>query len=81
MGRVSQSPCSARRPRSFDIEGAIRRAAGEEDRSAYARFVPLIKGQVQKHPFDWNDVSGRDQKEVVRMFEDIADEFRFRRPE
>lgn len=71
-------PVFSKEARSFDIEGAIRRAAGEEDRGAYARFVPLIKGQVQKHPFDWNDVSGRNQKEVVRMFEDLADEFRFK---
>jgi hypothetical protein len=64
--------------RCFDIEGCIRRAAGKDDRSAYARFVPLIKGQVEKHPFDWNDMSGRSQKDVVRMFEDLADELRFK---
>jgi hypothetical protein len=64
--------------RAFDIEGCIRRAAGKEDRGAYARFVPLIKGQLEKHPFDWNDQSGRSQKDVVRMFEDLADELRFK---
>jgi hypothetical protein len=64
--------------RSFDIEGAIRRAAGKDDRGAYARFVPLIKTQVGKQPFDWNDQTGRTQKEVTRMLEDLADEFRFK---
>ena len=64
--------------RTFDIEGAIRRAAGKEDRGAYARIVKLIKVQLNKHPFDWNDVSGRNQRDVVRMFEDLADELRFK---
>jgi hypothetical protein len=71
-------PVFGQEARSFDIEGAIRRAAGKDDRGAYARFVSLIKGQVGKHPFDWNDQTGRSQKEVVRMFEDLADEFRFK---
>ncbi|ARQ95282.1 hypothetical protein [Bradyrhizobium phage BDU-MI-1] len=64
--------------RTFSIEGAIRRAAGEEDRGAYARLAKHIKAQVGKYPFDWNDQPGRTQKEVVRMFEDLADEFRFK---
>jgi hypothetical protein len=64
--------------RAFDIEGAIRRAAGKEDRGAYTRFVKLIKTQLNKHPFDWNDVSGRNQRDVVRMFQDLADELRFK---
>jgi hypothetical protein len=42
------------------------------------RFVKFIKEQVGKHPFDWNDQSGRTQKEVCRMLEDLADEFRFK---
>jgi hypothetical protein len=71
-------PVFSQEARSFDLEGVIRRAAGIEDRGAYARFVPLIKGQLGKHPFDWNDVSGRSQKDVVRMLEDLADEFRFK---
>ncbi|WP_316194399.1 hypothetical protein [Bradyrhizobium sp. SZCCHNRI3052] len=70
-------PVFSEMARSFDIEGCIRRAAGIEDRGAYARFVPLIKSQVGKQPFDWNDQRGRIQKEVVRMFEDLADELRF----
>jgi hypothetical protein len=88
-GRWTQKTCSrdkqgkpvpvfSREARSFDIEGAIRRAAGEDDRGAYARFVPLIKGQLGKQPFDWNDQTGRNQQEVVRMFQDLADEFRFK---
>ncbi|SHH03200.1 DUF6197 family protein [Bradyrhizobium erythrophlei] len=64
--------------RCFDIEGCIRRAAGKEDQGAYARFVSLIKGQVTEHPFDWNDKKGRCQKDVIRMFEDLADELRFK---
>jgi hypothetical protein len=64
--------------RSFDIEGAIRRAAGKEDRGAYARFAKKIKETLGKCPFDWNDQSGRTQKDAVRMFEDLADEFRFK---
>jgi hypothetical protein len=71
-------PVFSQEARSFDIEGAIRRAAGQDDRGAYARFVKLIKEQTGKQPFDWNDQSGRHQKEVVRMFEDLADEFRFK---
>lgn len=62
---------------SFDLEGAIRRAAGVEDRSAYARFSKLIKNQVGKHPFDWNDETGRSQRDVVLLLEDLADEFRY----
>jgi hypothetical protein len=88
-GRWTQKTCArtvagksvgvfSREARAFDIEGAIRRAAGEEDRGAYARFVPLLKSQLGKHPFDWNDQSGRSQKQIVRMFEDLADEFRFK---
>ncbi|WP_316196714.1 hypothetical protein [Bradyrhizobium sp. SZCCHNS3053] len=88
-GRWTQKTCARDRrgkpvpvfspeARSFDIEGAIRRAAGEDDRGAYARFVPLIKGQISKQPFDWNDQNGRNQMEVVRMFQDLADEFRFK---
>jgi hypothetical protein len=68
----------SRSARSFDIEGTIRRSAGEEDRGAYARFVPQLKSQLGKHPFDWNDQSGRSHVQVVRMFEDLADEFRFK---
>ncbi|WP_315729923.1 hypothetical protein [Bradyrhizobium sp. SZCCHNRI2010] len=68
----------SREARCFDIEGCIRRAAGEEDRGAYARFVPIIKAQVGKQPFDWNDQRGRVQRDVVRMFEDLADELRFK---
>ena len=64
--------------RSFDIEGAIRRAAGKDDRGAYARFAKRIKQTLGKYPFDWNDQSGRTQKDVVRMLEDLADEFRFK---
>ena len=63
-----------------DIEGCIRRAAGKDDRGAYARFAPKIKGQLAKHPFDWNYQSGRSQKDVVRMLEDLADELRFKDP-
>jgi hypothetical protein len=71
-------PVFGREARCFDIEGCIRRAAGEEDRGAYARFVRLIKGQVGEHPFDWNDKTDRCQKDIVRMFEDLADELRFK---
>jgi len=71
-------PVFSQEARSFDIEGAIRRAAGKDDRGAYARFVKPIKAQIDKHPFDWNDQSGRTQKEVCRMLEDLADEFRFK---
>lgn len=87
-GRWTQKACARDRngklvpvfsdeARSFDIEGAIRRAAGKDDKGAYARFAKLIKAQLGKHPFDWNDQSGRSQADVVRMFEDLADEFRF----
>jgi hypothetical protein len=38
----------------------------------------LIKQQLGTHPFDWNDKTGRKQQDVVRMFEDLADEFRFK---
>jgi hypothetical protein len=71
-------PVFSSEARAFDIEGCIRRAAGKEDRGAYGRFVPLIKGQVGAHPFDWNDTKGRVQKDVQRMFEDLADELRFK---
>lgn len=71
-------PVFSSEARSFDIEGCIRRAAGKEDRGAYARFAPLIKGQVAEHPFDWNDKTGRSQMDVRRMFEDLADELRFK---
>ncbi|WP_456684150.1 DUF6197 family protein [Bradyrhizobium sp. USDA 3262] len=71
-------PVFSQEARAFDIEGAIRRAAGKEDRGAYARFVKLIKDQLHKHPFDWNDQSGRNQRDVVRMFQDLADELRFK---
>lgn len=71
-------PVFSSEARSFDIEGCIRRAAGKEDRGAYARFAPLIKGQVGEHPFDWNDKTGRSQMDVRRMFEDLADELRFK---
>jgi hypothetical protein len=71
-------PVFSRKARCFDIEGCIRRAAAEEDRGAYARFVSMIKGQVRKHPFDWNDERGRSQKDIVRMFKDLADELRFK---
>lgn len=71
-------PVFSQEARAFDLEGVIRRAAGIEDRGAYARFAPLIKAQVGKHPFDWNDKTGRTQKDVTRMFEDLADEFRFK---
>jgi hypothetical protein len=64
--------------RSFDIEGAIRRAAGKEDRGAYGRFAKQIKESLGKYPFDWNDQSGRTQRDAVRMLEDLADEFRFK---
>jgi hypothetical protein len=64
--------------RVFDVEGAIRRAAGIEDRGAYARFVPLFKKQLGALPFDWNDRTGRSQRDVVLMFQDLADEFRFK---
>lgn len=77
-GRGRPVPVFSKDARAFDIEGAIRRAAGIEDRGAYARFVPLIKGQLGKHPFDWNDQTGRKQQDVVRMLEDLADEFRFK---
>ena len=77
-GRGKPVPIFSREARSFDLEGVIRRAAGIEDRGAYARFAKLIKTQVGTHPFDWNDQTGRTQKEVVRMLEDLADEFRFK---
>ncbi|WP_316207524.1 hypothetical protein [Bradyrhizobium sp. SZCCHNR3118] len=88
-GRWTQKTCArdglgkpvqvfSQEARCFDIEGAIRRAAGNEDRGAYARFVPLIKRQIQKQPFDWNDQPGRKQRDMVRMFEDMADELRFK---
>ena len=73
-------PVFSEEARAFDIEGAIRRAAGKDDRGAYARFAKLIKTQLGKCPFDWNDVSGRSQMDVVRMFEDLADEYRFKEP-
>jgi hypothetical protein len=73
-------PVFSNEARAFDIEGCIRRAAGKDDRGAYARFAPKIKGQLAKHPFDWNDQSGRSQKDVVRMLEDLADELRFKDP-
>jgi hypothetical protein len=73
-------PVFSQEARSFDIEGAIRRAAGQDDRGAYARFVPIIKTQLGKQPFDWNDQKGRHQRDVVRMFEDLADEYRFKEP-
>src|SRR5687768_6927944 len=63
--------------KSFDIEGCIRRSAGEDDRGAYMRFVKKIKNQVGVNPFDWNDKKGRTQMEVVRLFEDLADELKF----
>jgi hypothetical protein len=63
---------------AFDIEGAIRRAAGKNDRGAYARLAKKIKKQLGKHPFDWNDQSGRIQRDVVRMLEDLADEYRYK---
>jgi hypothetical protein len=71
-------PVFSDQARSFDIEGAIRRAAGKDDRGAYARFAKRIKQTLGKYPFDWNDQSGRTQKDVVRMLEDLADEFRFK---
>jgi hypothetical protein len=71
-------PVFSNEARSFDIEGAIRRAAGKDDRGAYARFAKRIKVTLGKHPFDWNDQSGRSQKDVIRMLEDLADEFRYR---
>jgi hypothetical protein len=66
--------------RSFCIEGAIRRAAGIDDRTAYQRFVPILAGHVAPHknPFDWNDASGRSQQDVVRFFEDLADTYRYK---
>lgn len=66
--------------RSFDIEGAIRRAAGIDDRGAYARLRPTLMSQIATHrnPFDWNDQKGRHQREVVRLFEDLADLYRFK---
>jgi len=71
-------PVFSEEARSFDIEGALRRAAGKDDRGAYARFAKKMKEQLGKCPFDWNDVSGRVQMDVVRMFEDLADEYRFK---
>ena len=71
-------PVFSDQARSFDIEGAIRRAAGKDDRGAYARLAKKIKEQLGKNPFDWNDMSGRSQMDVKRMLEDLADEFRFK---
>lgn len=71
-------PVFSKEARSFCIEGAIRRAGGIDDRGAYARLAPLIKAQIGKPAFDWNDQAGRTQVEVVRMFEDLADDIRFK---
>jgi hypothetical protein len=87
-------PVFSEEAKSFDIEGAIRRAAGRDDRGAYARFVthtvvidgkrrtspgPLV-AQITPHknPFDWNDAQGRKQRDVVMMLNDLADMFRFK---
>jgi len=74
----SPVPVFSKDATSFDIEGCIRRAAGKDDRGTYARLAAKIKAQLGKHPFDWNDMSGRSQKDVVGMFEDLADEYRFK---
>ena len=75
-------PVFSAEARSFDLEGAIRRSAGIDDRTAYARFIKSgeLKAHTASHrfPFDWNDAPGRTQNEVVRMLEDFADEYRFK---
>ncbi len=76
-------PVFSEEARAFDLEGAIRRSAGKDDRTAYARFADKsgpMKSHISPHRnlFDWNDAQGRTQKDVVLMLQDFADEYRFR---
>lgn len=103
-GKGNPVPIFDERARSLDLEGVIRRAAGEDNRDAYARFVkraymvpdPKKEGELKRvtspgplashiephiNPFDWNDVKGRTQKEVVNMLEDLRDELKYAKGE
>jgi hypothetical protein len=90
-GRWTQGACArdaagnhigvfAEEARKFDLEGAIRRAAGIDDRRSYQRFVKAMGAHIAPHknPFDWNDARGRQQRDVVRFLEDLADEYRYK---